>query len=118
LGLRFEGYNNGKTSNKKGYGGAQLLCGWTLLIISYLLLYKRAYTGDLCLLRGLRKQKQKKNTEINLVKRFVVYLFESVMDLESLVDLVLVGLKPWLASDWLISLLGSSTSLIRKRSPI
>ena len=94
----------------------QLLCGWTLLIISYILLYKRAYTGDLCLLRGLRKQK--KNTEINLVKRFVVYLFESVMDLESLVDLVLVGLKPWLASEWLISLLGSSTSLIRKRSSI
>ena len=81
-------------------------------------LIKPAYTGDLCLLRGLRKQKQKKNTEINLVKRFVVYLFESVMDLESLVDLVLVGLKPWLASDWLISLLGSSTSLIRKRSLI
>ena len=45
------------------------------------------------------KNKNKKNTQINLVKRFVVYLFESVMDLESLVDLVLVGLKPWLASD-------------------
>jgi len=86
LGLRFEGYNNGKTSHKKNVMGAppQLI--------------KPAYTGDLCLLRGLRKQKQKKNTEINQVKRFVVYLFESV-DLESLVDLVLVGLKPWLASD-------------------